>query len=102
MFNFMVKDFKKYVAMGGWGFADFQDGKANDEAMHEAAFTPRSPPKTITMYSPVTQKPEPQQKVRGNKLWLLDRPILAAGTGIRARSGWRNKFGAEDCTGRGS
>jgi hypothetical protein len=26
--QFMVKDSKKYAATGGWGFADFTDGKA--------------------------------------------------------------------------
>jgi Cytochrome P460 len=28
--QFMVKDSKKYAATGGWGFADFKDGKPGD------------------------------------------------------------------------
>ncbi len=30
--QFMVKDSKKYAASGGWGFAQFTDGKSADEA----------------------------------------------------------------------
>jgi hypothetical protein len=36
--QFMVKDSKKYAATGGWGFADFKDGKPQDKALHEACF----------------------------------------------------------------
>jgi len=37
--QFMVKDSKKYVATGGWGFGHFQDGKpSTDEAMMKACF----------------------------------------------------------------
>ena len=36
--QFMVKDSKKYAATGGWGFADFKDGKPADEAVHKACF----------------------------------------------------------------
>jgi cytochrome P460 len=36
--QFMVKDSKKYVSTGGWGFAQFDDGKPADEAMHNACF----------------------------------------------------------------
>jgi Cytochrome P460 len=32
--QFMVKDSKKYVASGGWGFADFTHGKPGNEATH--------------------------------------------------------------------
>lgn len=32
--QFMVKDSKKYAATGGWGFADFKDGKPGSEALH--------------------------------------------------------------------
>jgi Cytochrome P460 len=35
----MVKDSKKYAATGGWGFADFTDGKPADEAMHQGCFS---------------------------------------------------------------
>jgi hypothetical protein len=34
----MVKDSKKYAATGGWGFAQFDDGKPANEAMHSACF----------------------------------------------------------------
>ena len=36
--QFMVKDSKKYPATGGWGFADFKDGKPKDEAAHQTCF----------------------------------------------------------------
>ena len=36
--QFMVKDLKKYAATGGWGFADFKNGKPADEAVHKACF----------------------------------------------------------------
>ena len=36
--QFMVKDSKKYAATGGWGFADFKDGKPSDEPTHAACF----------------------------------------------------------------
>jgi hypothetical protein len=37
--QFMVKDAKKYASTGGWGFAQFNDGKPADEAVHRACFT---------------------------------------------------------------
>jgi Cytochrome P460 len=36
--QFMVKDSNKYAATGGWGFADFKDGKPADEAVHKTCF----------------------------------------------------------------
>jgi len=36
--QFMVKDSKRYVATGGWGFGKFVDGKPVDEAEHKACF----------------------------------------------------------------
>jgi len=30
-----VKDSRKYASTGGWGFAQFKDGKAADEAVHK-------------------------------------------------------------------
>jgi hypothetical protein len=36
--QFMVKDSKKYASTGGWGFAQFDDGKPADEAMHNTCF----------------------------------------------------------------
>ena len=36
--QFMVKHSKKYVATGGWGFADFKNGKPGYEALHKTCF----------------------------------------------------------------
>jgi len=36
--QFMVKDSRKYASTGGWGFAQFNDGKPADEAMHNTCF----------------------------------------------------------------
>jgi len=36
--QFMVKDASKYASTGGWGFAQFDDGKPANEAMHNACF----------------------------------------------------------------
>jgi hypothetical protein len=36
--QFMVKDAKKYASTGGWGFAQFNDGKPADEALHRTCF----------------------------------------------------------------
>ena len=36
--QFMVKDSRKYAATGGWGFAEFDDGKPAGEAMQKACF----------------------------------------------------------------
>ena len=37
--QFMVTDSKKYAATGGWGFAQFNDGRPADEAAHNACFS---------------------------------------------------------------
>ena len=54
--QFMVKDSKKYAATGGWGFADFKDGKPGDKALHEACFPCHIPAKdrdyVFTRYAP--------------------------------------------------
>ena len=54
--QFMVKDAKRYAATGGWGYGQFDDGKAADEAMlktcypcHEAA---KARDFVFTRYSP--------------------------------------------------
>ena len=52
--QFMVKDSKKYAATGGWGFADFKDGKRGDKALHETCFACHTPAKIATMSSPIT------------------------------------------------
>jgi hypothetical protein len=36
--QFMVKDSQKYAATGGWGFAQFDDGKPASEAVHNTCF----------------------------------------------------------------
>jgi hypothetical protein len=41
--QFMVKDSKKYATTGGWGFADFKNGKPGDEALHKTCFPCHAP-----------------------------------------------------------
>ena len=41
----MIKDSKKYPESGGWGFADFKDGKPGDKALHETCFPCHKPAK---------------------------------------------------------
>ena len=54
--QFMVKDSKRYAAMGGWGFGDFKDGKSGDEALHKTCFACHEPAKAhdyvFTHYAP--------------------------------------------------
>jgi len=54
--QFMVKDSKRYAATGGWGFAQFNDGKPADEAKHKTCFPCHEPAKAqdfvFTHYSP--------------------------------------------------
>ncbi len=37
--QFMVKDFNKYASTGGWGFAQFDDGKPAAEATQKSCFS---------------------------------------------------------------
>ena len=52
----MVKDSRKYAATGGWGFAQFKDGKPADEALLKTCFPCHEPAKAqdfvFTRYSP--------------------------------------------------
>jgi len=54
--QFMVKDSKKYAATGGWGFADFKNGKPGGEALHKNCFGCHEPLKdrdfVFTRYAP--------------------------------------------------
>jgi Cytochrome P460 len=54
--QFMVKDSKKYAATGGWGFADFKNGKPGNEALHNTCFPCHQPAKdrdyVFTRYAP--------------------------------------------------
>jgi hypothetical protein len=54
--QFMIKDSKKYAASGGWGYADFVNGKPNSEAVHEKCFPCHQPAKdrdyVFTHYAP--------------------------------------------------
>jgi hypothetical protein len=54
--QFMVKDSKKYAATGGWGFADFTNGKPGNEALHNTCFPCHQPAKdrdyVFTRYAP--------------------------------------------------
>jgi Cytochrome P460 len=53
--QFMVKDSKKYASTGGWGFAQFTDGKPDGEAVHKTCFACHAPAKdrdfVFTRYS---------------------------------------------------
>jgi hypothetical protein len=42
--QFMVKD-AKYAASGGWGFADFTNGKSGNEALHQTCYPCHQPAK---------------------------------------------------------
>jgi hypothetical protein len=54
--QFMVKDSKKYASTGGWGFAQFTNGKPDGEAVHKTCFSCHAPAKehdfVFTRYSP--------------------------------------------------
>ena len=54
--QFMVKDSSKYASTGGWGFAQFNDGKPADEAAHQTCFSCHEPVKdrdfVFTHYAP--------------------------------------------------
>jgi hypothetical protein len=54
--QFMVKDSKKYASTGGWGFAEFADGKPSGEAVHKTCFVCHAPARAhdfvFTRYSP--------------------------------------------------
>jgi hypothetical protein len=54
--QFMVKDSRKYAATGGWGFAQFTDGKPADEALLKTCFPCHEPVKArdfvFTQYAP--------------------------------------------------
>ncbi|MGA2636142.1 cytochrome P460 family protein [Methylocella sp.] len=54
--QFMVKDSSKYAATGGWGFAQFNDGKPVDEVVLNTCFACHEPVKArdfvFTRYAP--------------------------------------------------
>jgi hypothetical protein len=54
--QFMVKDSRKYASTGGWGFAQFTDGKPADEALLKTCFPCHEPVKArdfvFTRYAP--------------------------------------------------
>jgi hypothetical protein len=54
--QFMVKDSKKYAATGGWGFAQFKDGKPAGVALLKTCFACHEPVKArdfvFTQYAP--------------------------------------------------
>ena len=37
--QFMVKDSRRYASTGGWGFAQFDDGRPASEAVHNTCYT---------------------------------------------------------------
>jgi hypothetical protein len=54
--QFMVKDSKKYATSGGWGYADFTNGKPGNEALHKTCYPCHEPVKdrdyVFTRYAP--------------------------------------------------
>jgi hypothetical protein len=54
--QFMVKDSKKYASTGGWGFAQFTNGKPDGEAVMKTCFSCHAPAKdrdfVFTQYAP--------------------------------------------------
>jgi Cytochrome P460 len=54
--QFMVKDSTRYASTGGWGFAQFNDGKPADEAVHKTCFGCHGPARdrdfVFTRYAP--------------------------------------------------
>ena len=54
--QFMIKDSTRYAATGGWGFAQFNNGKPADEATHKTCFSCHEPAKdrdfVFTRYAP--------------------------------------------------
>ena len=54
--QFMVKDSKKFASTGGWGFAEFTNGKPDGDAVHRTCFVCHTPAKdsdfVFTRYSP--------------------------------------------------
>ena len=54
--QFMFKDSNKYAATGGWGFAQFTDGKLDGEKVHKTCFSCHAPGKdrdfVFTHYAP--------------------------------------------------
>ncbi len=54
--QFTVKDSTKYASTGGWGFAQFNDGKPADEATLKTCFPCHEPAKdrdyVFTRYAP--------------------------------------------------
>jgi len=54
--QFMVKDSRKYASTGGWGFAQFNDGKPAAEVVPSACFSCHEPVKArdfvFTRYAP--------------------------------------------------
>jgi hypothetical protein len=54
--QFMGKDSRKYASTGGWGFAQFTDGKPDGEAVHKTCFSCHEPGKdrdfVFTRYAP--------------------------------------------------
>jgi hypothetical protein len=54
--QFMIKDSRKYASTGGWGFTQFNEGRAADEAARGTCFSCHEPIKArdfiFTLYAP--------------------------------------------------
>jgi Cytochrome P460 len=52
----MVKDSKKYASTGGWGFAEFNDGKPAEEAVHKSCFSCHGPAKDRDFFEEIRKQ----------------------------------------------
>ena len=87
--QFMVKDLKKYASTGGWGFAQFTDGKPDGEACTEPALAATSLGRITTLSSPVTrlsterQRKPPALTKDDHEMSLINRrAVVAAGAAL--------------------
>ena len=71
--QFMVKDSEKYAATGGWGFAQFKDGKPDDKAALKTCFSCHEPVKArdFRLYPLRTLNTE-MSHGQGRIIWQFD------------------------------
>jgi len=64
----LVKDSGKYASTGGWGFAQFKDGKPADEAVHKTCFPCHEPAKARDfVYTRYSSSPGYKESELGRK-----------------------------------
>jgi len=87
----MVKDSRKYLATGGWGFGDFKDGKASDQALHEKCSRAIYRPKLATIVYQYPLILRSKTSIRNS----AERAFLSVERGVHA-----NKLLVHLCLGR--